>query len=119
MQAVMSWGDNVQGKQFPTFTPMGPFFVSSDAIENPNNLSLQTKVNGVLMQDTNTNDLIFSIEKLISHFSKWYTFLPGDIISTGSPSGVGYGRMPPIFLKNGDIVEISVSSIGTLSNPVI
>ena len=118
MQAMISWGDNIHGKQFPSFTPMGPAFVTSNEIPDPHNLELSTLVNGEVMQKTNTSDLIFSISHTISHFSKWYLFQPGDIITTGSPSGVGYGRDPKIFLKSGDIVEITVTGLGTLSNPV-
>ena len=118
MQAVMTWGDNVHGKQFPTFTPMGPAFVTANEIPDPHDLELSTRVNGEVMQEANTSDLIFSISHAISHFSKWYLFRPGDVITTGSPSGVGYGRDPKIFLKNGDIVEITVTGLGTLSNPV-
>ena len=118
MQAVLTWGDNLLGKQFPTFTPLGPVMVTSDEIENPNALELTTTVNGELMQHTNTSDLLFSVEDMIAHFSKWYRFLPGDVISTGSPSGVGYGRDPKVFLKPGDIVEVTVEGVGTLSNPV-
>ncbi len=119
MQAVMTWGDNVQGKQFPTFTPLGPVMVTADEIEDPYALELTTTVNGDIMQNTSTGDLIFPIDQVISHFSKWYLFQPGDIITTGSPSGVGYGRNPRIFLKPGDICDVTVTGIGTLSNPVI
>lgn len=119
MQAVMTWADNIQGKQFPTFTPMGPVIVTADEIEDPHALQLTTTVNGEVMQETNTSDLIFPIKQLISHFSQWYLFQPGDIISTGSPAGVGYGRNPKIFFKPGDVCEITVTGVGTLSNPVI
>ena len=119
MQAAMTWNDNVAGKQFPTFTPIGPVMVTKDEISDPHDLQLQTRVNGVVVQDTNTADLIFSVTRLISHCSKWYKFLPGDIVTTGSPAGVGYGRDPQVFLKEGDLVEVSVSGIGTLSNRVI
>jgi acylpyruvate hydrolase len=119
MEAVMTWADNVQGKQFPTFTPMGPVMVTADEIDDPHALQLTTKVNGEVMQDTSTSDLIFPIDVLISHFSKWFMFRPGDVITTGSPAGVGYGRNPKVFLKPGDICDITVTNIGTLSNPVI
>ncbi len=119
MGAVMTWGDNINGKQFPTFTPMGPVMVTSDEIPDPHDLDLKTTVNGKVMQQTNTSDLIFPIPQLISHFSQWYMFQPGDIISTGSPAGVGYGRKPQVFLKPGDRCDITVTGIGTLSNPVV
>jgi acylpyruvate hydrolase len=118
MDAVMSWGKNVAGKQFPTFTPMGPVLVSADEISDPNSLALKTTVNGEVMQDNNTNDLIFPIDHIIAYFSQWYTFQPGDLISTGSPAGVGFGRDPKLFMKDGDVVEITVEGLGTLSNPV-
>lgn len=118
MQAVVSWGDNIHGKQFPTFTPMGPVFVSADEIPDPHAMDLETRVNGEIMQKANTSHLIFSMGRLISHFSHWYRFMPGDVISTGSPAGVGHGRNPRVYLKEGDLVEVSVSGIGTLSNPV-
>lgn len=119
MQAIMSWGENIHGKQFPSFTPMGPVFVSADEIDDPHDLNLETRVNGEVMQKTNTQDLIFSISRALSYFSQWYRFLPGDIISTGSPAGVGHGRRPRLYLKEGDVVEVSVDKIGTLSNQVV
>ncbi len=119
MQAALSWTVNVQGKQFPTFTPMGPVLVTADEIDDPHDLRLTTTVNGEIMQDASTGDLIFPIERIVAHFSQWYSFMPGDVITTGSPSGVGYGRDPRVFLRPGDVVEISVTGIGTLSNPVV
>ena len=119
MQGAQSWTVNVQGKQFPTFTPMGPVLVTADEIDDPHDLRLTTTVNGEIMQDASTGDLIFPIERIVAHFSQWFLFLPGDLITTGSPSGVGYGRDPQVFLRDGDLVEISVTGIGTLSNPVV
>lgn len=119
MQAVMSWNKNIQGKQFPTFTPMGPTLVTKDEIADHHNLRLTTTLNGEVMQDTNTNDLIFRIEDMVSHFSKWYLFKPGDVITTGTPAGVGQGRDPKVYMKDGDVVEVSVTGVGTLSNKVV
>ena len=114
----MSWITNIQGKQFPTFTPMGPAIVTADEIPDPHDLRLTTKLNGEVMQDASTGDLIFPIPRIISHFSQWYLFRPGDILTTGSPAGVGYGRDPKIFMRDGDRIEVSVEKIGTLENTV-
>lgn len=119
MEAAQSWMNNIHGKQFPTFTPLGPALVTADEVPEPGNLRLTTKLNGEIVQDVNTGDMIFPLARVISHFSQWYRFRPGDIITTGSPSGVGYGRDPKVFLRNGDLVEVSVSGLGTLTNPVI
>ena len=119
MQAVFSWNKNVQGKQFPTFTPMGPALTTKDEITDHHDLRLMTELNGEVMQDANTNDLIFRIEDMISYFSKWYQFAPGDVITTGTPGGVGHGRNPRVYLKDGDLIEITVTGVGTLSNTVV
>ena len=119
MQAVLSWNKNVQGKHFPSFAPMGPCMVTRDEIEDPHELELSTRLNGELMQHTRIDDLIFRVEEFISYYSQWYKFLPGDVISTGTPGGVGYGRDPKVFMKDGDVIEVSVTRIGSLTNPVI
>lgn len=117
MAAIHAWERNVLGKNFPTFTPMGPVIVTADEIEDPHDLHLVTKLNGEVMQDTQT-DLLFQIPKLIAYYSQWFSFAPGDVVTTGSPSGVGFGRDPKVFMKAGDTIEISISGIGTLANPV-
>jgi acylpyruvate hydrolase len=118
MEAVLSWNKNLQGKQFPTFTPLGPYLVTKDEIPDPHALQLTTRLNGEVMQHANISDLIFRIEDFIAYYSQWYRFEAGDIISTGTPGGVGQGRDPQVFMKAGDLVEVSVTSLGTLSNHV-
>ena len=102
----------------PTFTPMGPVVVTKDEIEDDRNLKLTTTLNGKVMQSTSTSDLVYGVREIVAHFSKWYRFMPGDVISTGSPSGVGFARKPPVFMKPGDTVAITVEGVGTLENPV-
>lgn len=108
-----------RGKSFDTFAPMGPALVTVDEIDNVNNLSITAIVDGVTMQDGNTNDLIFDIPTIIEFVSEDITLVPGDIISTGTPDGVGIFRDPPIVLKEGNVVECSVEKIGTIKNTVI
>ena len=119
LEAIMAWGKNIAGKQYPSFTPMGPALVTADEIEDPHDLRLITKVNGEVMQDAHTSDLIFRVDELIAYLSQWHALQPGDVITTGSPSGVGFARDPKVFLRDGDLVEISVTGVGTLSNPVV
>ncbi len=113
------WFRNLMGKQFPSFTPMGPCLVTKDEIDHPGDLNISTVLNGQIMQSSNTSDLIYGVPELVSYLSKWYEFMPGDLITTGSPPGVGVGRKPPVFMKPGDLVEVTVQGIGTLSNPVV
>jgi 2-keto-4-pentenoate hydratase/2-oxohepta-3-ene-1,7-dioic acid hydratase in catechol pathway len=103
---------------FPTFCPMGPCIVTKDEIPDPANVKIQTRLNGAVMQDANTDDLVFSVVQLIEYYSQFYRFLPGDVITTGSPSGVGFGRNPKVFMKPGDVVEVEVKQIGILRNPI-
>lgn len=118
MAAIHAWDENILGKQYPTFCPLGPVLATSDEIPDPGRVDLSTRVNGSVMQQANTDDLVFGVPKLIAYYSQFYRFRPGDVITTGSPAGVGYGRNPKVFLKPGDTVEVSASGIGTLSNPV-
>jgi 2-keto-4-pentenoate hydratase/2-oxohepta-3-ene-1,7-dioic acid hydratase in catechol pathway len=118
MPAIHAWEENILGKQFPTFCPMGPVIVTRDELRDPGHVQLKTIVNGEVMQSTSTDDLVFGIERLIEHYSQFYLFRPGDVITTGSPAGVGYGRAPKVFLKAGDRVEVWAEGVGTLSNPV-
>lgn len=106
-------GQWVKGKSADTFAPLGPFLATKDEIENPNNLHLWLKLNGKMVQDSSTSDFIFNIQKVISHLSQFMTLLPGDVISTGTPSGVGLGMNPQVFLKPGDIVELGIEGLGT------
>ena len=119
IDVILAWGKNLAGKQYPSFTPMGPVLVTADEIDDCHDLHLTTTVNGEIMQDTNTGDLIFRIDELISYLSQWHALKPGDVITTGSPAGIGYARDPKVFLKHGDLVEVTVSGVGTLSNPVM
>jgi 2-keto-4-pentenoate hydratase/2-oxohepta-3-ene-1,7-dioic acid hydratase in catechol pathway len=111
-------GQWVRGKSFDTFCPLGPELVTADEIPDPQNLQLTCVLNGQVMQDANTSDMIFPVAELVSYLSTGTTLLPGSVILTGTPSGVGFTRKPPVFLMPGDTVEVSVEKIGTLSNPV-
>jgi 2-keto-4-pentenoate hydratase/2-oxohepta-3-ene-1,7-dioic acid hydratase in catechol pathway len=112
-------GQWCQGKSFDTFCPLGPVLVTKDEVPEPNNLRLRTVLNGEVMQDWNTNDMIFDVPALIAFLSASKTLLPGTVILTGTPHGVGFARKPPVFLKPGDTVSIEIERIGTLTNPVI
>jgi len=112
-------GQWVKGKSCDTFAPIGPFIATTDEIENPNNLNLWLKLNGEIMQDSTTSDFIFKVEHVISYISQFMTLLPGDIISTGTPFGVGLGLTPPLYLKNGDVVELGIEGLGESKQQVI
>jgi len=105
-------GQWCKGKGCDTFAPLGPFIVTKDEIENPNNLDLWLKLNGETVQDSNTSDFIFNIQEVVSYISHYMTLLPGDIVSTGTPFGVGLGFKPPIYLKPGDLVELGIEGLG-------
>jgi 2,4-diketo-3-deoxy-L-fuconate hydrolase len=105
-------GQWVKGKSCDTFAPMGPYLVTKDEVKDYNNLKMWLKVNGKIMQDNNTDDMIFEIPFLVSYISQFMTLLPGDVISTGTPAGVGLGFKPPIYLKAGDIVELGIEGLG-------
>lgn len=111
-------GQNFKGKAFDGSCPMGPWIVTADAIDDPHALPISLTVNGETRQDGNTADMIFDIETLIASLSEGMTLEPGDIIATGTPSGVGYAMDPPSFLKDGDTVVCNISGIGTLTNSV-
>jgi 2,4-didehydro-3-deoxy-L-rhamnonate hydrolase len=106
-------GQWVKGKSCDTFAPLGPFLATKDEINDIGNLRLWLKVNGQVMQDGTTSNLIFKIPFLVSYLSHFMTLLPGDIISTGTPAGVGLGMNPPIYLKDGDVVELGIDGLGT------
>ena len=106
-------GQWVKGKSCDTFAPLGPFLATSDEIEDPHQLDLWLKLNGELVQQSNTSDFVFGIPKLVSYISEFMTLLPGDIVSTGTPSGVGLGLTPPRYLKPGDVVELGIQGLGT------
>jgi len=108
-----------KGKGCDTFAPLGPWLITKDEIENVNDLRLWLKVNGQIMQDGNTKNFIFKISFLISYISYFMTLLPGDIISTGTPAGVGLGMKPPQYLKESDIVELGIDGLGTSRQKLI
>jgi len=107
------------GKSFDTFAPLGPWLATPDEIPDTGQLPIELRLNGVVMQSSNTNQLIFPIDYLVSYMSHVCTLLPGDLIYTGTPPGVGVARTPPVFLKPGDVAEVSLPGLGTLRNPVI
>jgi 2-keto-4-pentenoate hydratase/2-oxohepta-3-ene-1,7-dioic acid hydratase in catechol pathway len=115
------WGGSqwCRGKTFDTFCPIGPALVTPEDLKNPNDLAIRTRVNGELMQQSNTRDMIFHIAQLIEFLSGSTTIEPGTLILTGTPEGVGMGRKPPVYLKAGDVVECEIEGIGILRNPVI
>lgn len=101
-----------KGKGCDTFAPIGPFFATKDEISDPHQLRLWLKLNGKIMQDGTTANLIFNIPQIVAYTSKFMTLLPGDIISTGTPAGVGLGMKPPLYLKDGDIIELGIDGLG-------
>lgn len=106
-------GQWVKGKSNDTFAPLGPFMATKDEIADPHNLRLWLKVNDEMLQDSNTDDMVFKIPTLVSYLSQFMTLLPGDVISTGTPFGVGLGFKPPRYLKAGDVVELGIDGLGT------
>ncbi len=112
-------GQWVRGKGFDSFCPLGPNLVTADEIPDPQNLRIRCLVNGEIMQDGNTSDMIFPIAELISELSRDTTITPGSVILTGTPPGVGVARTPPVFLSSGDIVSVEIEKIGQLVNTVI
>jgi 2-keto-4-pentenoate hydratase/2-oxohepta-3-ene-1,7-dioic acid hydratase in catechol pathway len=110
------WG---KGKSFDTFGPVGPWLVTADEIADPQTLDMELSVNGVTKQASNTSDMIFSVAQIVSYLSEFMTLLPGDVIVTGTPAGVGLGMQPPQFLKKGDVVTLSIAQLGTQTQHVI
>lgn len=107
----------LRAKGMDTFCPLGPILVTKDEVPDPHALSIKTRVNDTLMQDGNTADMMQKVPALIAYLSRYFTLEPGDVIMTGTPSGVGKARKPPVFLHDGDVVEITISGLGTLTNP--
>jgi acylpyruvate hydrolase len=107
------------GKTFDTFGPMGPALVTSDEIADPHDLDISLTINGEVLQSSNTSNLIFSVNELIADLTSFMTLEPGDLISTGTPSGVGMARTPQRWLRAGDVVALTIEGLGTLENPVI
>jgi 2-keto-4-pentenoate hydratase/2-oxohepta-3-ene-1,7-dioic acid hydratase in catechol pathway len=112
-------GQWCQGKSFDTFCPLGPVLVTRDEIPNPNALRIRTILNGETLQDWNTDDMIFDVPAIIEYLSSSKTLVPGTVILTGTPHGVGFARNPPVWLKAGDSVTIDIERIGALTNPVV
>ncbi len=112
-------GQWTKGKSADTFGPVGPYLVSCDEIEDVGGLRIWTKVNGVIRQNTNTCDMVFSVPYLVSYISQFMTLLPGDVIATGTPSGVGMGMDPPQYLRPGDLVEMGIDRIGEVAQRVV
>ena len=106
-------------KSFPTFCPMGPAIVTADEIADPHELSIGLSINGETLQNSNTRELVFKVPELIEYISSITPLLPGDIVSTGTPSGVGMGRTPQRWLRPGDTVTVAVKGLGFLTNPVV
>jgi 2-keto-4-pentenoate hydratase/2-oxohepta-3-ene-1,7-dioic acid hydratase in catechol pathway len=111
-------GQWLSGKTLDTFAPCGPALVM-DEIGDPQSLGISTRLNGKTMQQSNTCNMIFSVAEILAYISRLVTLEPGDIIATGTPEGVGFKRNPPIFLRDGDVVEVEIERIGTIRNPVI
>ncbi|MCO6457686.1 MAG: fumarylacetoacetate hydrolase family protein [Pirellulaceae bacterium] len=112
-------GQWLLGKTFDSFAPMGPDLVTPDEVGDPGQLGIRLRLNGQTMQNSSTRQLIFSIDQLIAYISQVCTLCPGDVIFTGTPPGVGAARKPPVYLKPGDLVEVEIDKLGTLSNPVV
>jgi 2-keto-4-pentenoate hydratase/2-oxohepta-3-ene-1,7-dioic acid hydratase in catechol pathway len=121
--SVRDWQRHAQqiasGKNFVGTGPFGPWLVTPDEIGDPSKLKLETRVNGKVEQKSDTSMLIFSIPRLINYASTIFDLVPGDVIATGTPAGVGFTRKPPVFLKPGDVVEVEIEKIGVLRNPVV
>jgi 2-keto-4-pentenoate hydratase/2-oxohepta-3-ene-1,7-dioic acid hydratase in catechol pathway len=107
------------GKTFDTFAPTGPHLVTADEVPDPHALGIRLRLNGQMMQDSSTKQMIFGAEELLAYISQVVTLQPGDLIFTGTPPGVGIARKPPVWLKGGDVVEVEIDTLGVLRNPVV
>lgn len=107
-----------RGKSCDTFAPMGEFIATTDEIPDPQNLSIKLHLNGETLQDSNTDQMIFGVAELVEFLSQFITLEPGDVVATGTPPGVGFARKPPVYMKDGDTVEVEIEGLGVLSNPV-
>ncbi len=119
LQLRIGGGQWVWGKSLDSFAPLGPALVTRDEVPDPHNLSISLRLNGETMQQSNTRNLIFNVPQLVSFLSQGITLEPGDVIATGTPPGVGDGRKPPVYLKEGDDVVVEIQGIGVLENPVV
>ncbi len=115
----LQFGDGqwVRGKSLDTFCPLGPAVVTADEIPDPQRLRIRSRLNGAVMQDSCTDQLIFGVAELIAFASQAFTLEPGDVILTGTPPGVGLGRTPPLYLRDGDVIEVEIEQIGRIANP--
>lgn len=111
-------GQLYKGKSFDTFGPIGPWLVTADEIPDPQTLDMELRLNGEIKQSSNTSDMIFPVAYIVSYLSQFMTLLPGDVIVSGTPSGVGIGLKPPRFLKNGDVLHLSITGLGTQTQHV-
>lgn len=107
------------GKTFDTFAPVGPWLVTVDEVPDPANLPIRLKLNGQVMQNSNTKQMVFGVGATLAYLAQVFTLEPGDLIFTGTPPGVGFARKPPVFLKDGDVVEVEIEGLGVLRNPVV
>jgi 2-keto-4-pentenoate hydratase/2-oxohepta-3-ene-1,7-dioic acid hydratase in catechol pathway len=106
------------GKNFDGTGAFGPWMITADAINEPRDLAIETRLNGTVVQSSNTKHMIFGIPQIIAYVSRIFELLPGDVLVTGTPQGVGFSRKPPLFMKHGDVVEVEVAGVGLLRNPV-
>jgi 2-keto-4-pentenoate hydratase/2-oxohepta-3-ene-1,7-dioic acid hydratase in catechol pathway len=109
-------GQWVRGKSLDTFCPLGPALVTADEIPDPQNLAISSSLNGVIMQESHTREMIFSVAHIIAFCSQAFTLEPGDIILTGTPHGVGMGRYPQVYMQDGDVIVVEIEGIGRLEN---
>ena len=116
IQRTDSAGQFTLGKTFDGFCPVGPCLVTADEIPDPQNLDIRCIVNGRVMQNSNTREMIFDVATLVSHLSRFMTLMPGDLIATGTPPGVGMGMKPPVWLQNGDEVTVEIERVGAITN---
>ena len=112
-------GQWVKGKSHDTYGPIGPYLVTKDEISDVNNLNMSLDLNGIRMQTGNTNTMIFNVDKIVSYVSKFMSLQPGDIITTGTPPGVGMGMKPQKFLKAGDVLKLNIDNLGEQNSKVI
>ncbi|MEM0964681.1 MAG: fumarylacetoacetate hydrolase family protein [Verrucomicrobiota bacterium] len=117
-QSERGGGQFSRSKTFDTFCPLGPVIVTTDEISDPWSLSISSRLNGTVMQESSTSDLIFDVPTLVEFLSMETTLKAGTVILTGTPQGVGFARKPPVFMRDGDVIEVEIEGIGTLSNPL-
>jgi 2-keto-4-pentenoate hydratase/2-oxohepta-3-ene-1,7-dioic acid hydratase in catechol pathway len=112
-------GQWLRAKSFDTFAPMGPYLATTDSLGSADGLNIELRLNGKTLQKSNTSNMIFKVPELVSYISQVMTLEVGDVISTGTPGGVGFVRNPQVFMKPGDVVEVELEGIGVLRNPVV